>query len=164
MKFEKPFLAIESNIDNEAFQSAIVNLFQIYNGRSFVIILNSPGGEVPRMYSILDAIDSVPNSNVSAYLPKNASCASACADVFLYIGSRFCETGSKIGLHSVIRQGKPSKEATKEMILQLLSRPGSQVPEKWLAYQYNQGVFNTTKMTYYSCSELIQAGIASNAD
>lgn len=155
---------LQSNVSDENFPGAIKDMFNILKTHPIHLILNSPGGEVFRKLAIYEALDLVPPQNLYANIPSNGYCASACAMIYLYVGNRTCEKGSKIGLHSVHLFGLPMMLKTTESILQLMNRERSSAPKIWLLRQVENGVFDRVDMTNYSCETLVHAGIASFKD
>lgn len=84
------------------FGQAMNDLIAAYPSDTVVLDLNFLGGGMEAalaMYDILEERNG--DSKVVAYIPRGGSCISACAFIFLYVGDRRCEKGSRLGLHSM---------------------------------------------------------------
>lgn len=157
--------AIYQQSTGSDFEENFQKLFEILGKFQKVTFeLNSPGGSVRRLSAILDGIDTLIDSGVqlAGYIPAGGNCSSSCAAIFLYLKNRKCEIGSTMGLHAAHRGGVRDIEGTKLYVSQF-SREHSSAPKDWIIReQLFRKVFETTKMTVYSCQELVSTGVAVN--
>lgn len=96
----KHILKINDEITDETFDSAldlILNCICTGNTGDIILIIDSPGGNVAAMFSIIDLLNSVPNKVITVNMGMAGSCAS---NLFVLGDKRYMAKHAKFFFHS----------------------------------------------------------------
>lgn len=127
---------------------------------SFMLLLDSPGGQMGAARLISELMDYLANHQVKTitHIESGARCQSAC--VMIYAAGRQRTAGplASVGLHGV-RDGQTGRldQPAGDRLVGFLSSRG--VASSWLAELTANGVFSRNAVTSFSSSELIEPGL-----
>lgn len=96
----KHILKINDEINDETFDAAldlILNCICTGSTGDIVLIIDSPGGDVAAMFSIIDLLNSVPNKVITVNMGMAGSCAS---NLFVLGDKRYMAKHAKFFFHS----------------------------------------------------------------
>jgi ATP-dependent protease ClpP protease subunit len=98
--------------DDQIFNEIIEKYSPLHNNQTFFLVVNSPGGFIQIANRIALQIL---KHRISVVVPSDASCKSACFNLFAVSGHRMATNYSQIGVHSASLGGKDAPLTTINM-------------------------------------------------